>query len=53
MKVPEAAKRLEVSNDTIKRHIKLGNIQATRGINGHWSITEEEIERIKKEGLRK
>ena len=44
--MPEAAKLLNVSTDTLKRWIKKGQIRAIQTIGGHHRIPRSEIERL-------
>lgn len=51
MKVSEAAKRLQVSEITVRRMIKNGHLKASRLYKtANWRISEEEVERILKGG---
>lgn len=50
LRVKEAAERLDRSLMTIHRWITAGKLNAIK-IGKFWEISEEEIERVKREGL--
>lgn len=50
LKVEDIAKELKVSQMTIFRALQQGKIKAIK-IGNVWRISEEELERIKKEGF--
>ena len=50
MNMQEAAERLGKHPNTIQRWIKSGQINCVK-IGRDWEITQEEIDRIKREGL--
>ena len=51
MNMQEAAEKLGKHPNTIQRWIKNGQINCVK-IGRDWEITQEEIDRIKREGLR-
>ena len=50
MKIPKAAKLIGRSEHTIRNWIKSGVLRATK-LGRDWEISEEEVERIKRDGL--
>lgn len=50
MKIPEAAKALERSEHTIRNWIDSGILHAVKR-GWSWEISEEEVERVKRDGL--
>ena len=50
MKIPKAAKLIGRSEHTIRNWIKSGILNATK-LGRDWEISEEEVERIKRDGL--
>ena len=50
MKIPKAAIALNRSTKTIRTWIKSGILNATK-LGRDWEISEEEVERIKRDGL--
>lgn len=51
MNMKEAAKQLKRGYNTVYRYIKNGQINCVK-IGRDWEITQEEIDRIKREGLK-
>ena len=50
MKIPKAAIALNRSTKTIRTWIKSGILHATK-LGRDWEISEEEVERVKRDGL--
>ncbi len=50
MKIPKAAKLIGRSEHTIRNWIKSGVLRATK-LGRDWEVSEEEVERVKREGL--
>jgi len=47
----EAAARLGVEHDTLRRQIRLGKLKA-RKVGPIWTVSEREVERYRRENLR-
>jgi len=50
MKIPKAALLLNRSTKTVRTWIKSGVLRATK-LGRDWEVSEEEVERVKREGL--
>jgi len=50
MKIPKAALLLNRSTKTVRTWIKSGILRATK-LGRDWEVSEEEVERVKREGL--